>query len=165
MEVRRFHSIKNGESLWQISEIYYGDGQFFYLIKEANPDRVMAGDHIRSGVRLLIPPKPPLPLSSDRHPRSRPLQVQAPPTSITVSPSTVTVRAGDTLGKLASKHLGSMRYWRSLLEANRDRLVDEKSLLPGMVLKLPKRRSTAPPPVWTQTERAATPPDVRRYDR
>ena len=133
MEAHRFHSVKNGESLWQIAEIYYGDGRKYLWIKEANPDRIMADDNIRSGVRLLIPPKPPLPLSSGRHPRSLSLQVQAPPTS------TVTVRQGDTLGELASKHLGSSRYWKSLVEANRDQSVDERNLQPGMVLKLPKR--------------------------
>ena len=160
---RRFHAVKGGESLWKIATIYYGDGRFFPLIKKANPGRIMSGNRIRTGVRLVIPPKPQSSPSSDRRPRPVPPRAQPPTTPAIDPPRTITVRSGDTLGELAARHLGATRYWGALLEANRNQLDDEFDLQPGMVLKLPGQRPAPSAPAQTSTMRTAIPPDARRY--
>lgn len=54
-------------------------------------------------------------------------------------PSSYTVKAGDTLGKIAAKTLGSSRRADELAEYNASALDDEDTLHVGMVLKIPAR--------------------------
>lgn len=49
---------------------------------------------------------------------------------------TYTVKAGDTLSKIAAATLGSAGRWRDILAANPD-LSDPNKIRPGMTLKLP----------------------------
>lgn len=59
-----------------------------------------------------------------------------------VTPSrTTTVRAGDTLEKIAAREYGSARKWRLIYEANRDRLPTPNRIYPGQKLVLPEAQS------------------------
>ena len=49
----------------------------------------------------------------------------------------LTVEAGQTLGELAAKHLGSSKYWPQLLAANRDQMSEPRQLREGMKLRIP----------------------------
>lgn len=51
--------------------------------------------------------------------------------------STYTVKAGDTLSKIAKEHLGDANAYMKIFEANRDKLSDPDLIKPGQVLKLP----------------------------
>ncbi|MFT7625022.1 MAG: murein DD-endopeptidase MepM/ murein hydrolase activator NlpD [Myxococcota bacterium] len=51
--------------------------------------------------------------------------------------TTVTVQSGDTLGKLAARHLGSSSQWSSLWHANKDQISNPNVIYPGMKLRLP----------------------------
>ena len=51
--------------------------------------------------------------------------------------TTYTVKAGDTLGKIAQAHLGAASAYMSIFEANRDQLKDPDKIFPGQVLKIP----------------------------
>lgn len=52
----------------------------------------------------------------------------------------VTVRAGDTLSKIAQKHLGSAHRWRSIYELNKTVIgANPNKIYPGQKLKLPRR--------------------------
>jgi nucleoid-associated protein YgaU len=53
--------------------------------------------------------------------------------------STYTVKAGDTLGKIAKELLGSASAYPQIFEANRDQLSDPDKIKPGQVLKIPAR--------------------------
>ena len=53
---------------------------------------------------------------------------------------TYTVRAGDTLSKIAKELLGSAGDYPRIFEANRDQLSDPDTIKPGQVLKIPARR-------------------------
>jgi nucleoid-associated protein YgaU len=44
---------------------------------------------------------------------------------------------GDTLTKIARKFYGSSSRWEDILNANRDVMKDEKSLVVGSTLKIP----------------------------
>jgi nucleoid-associated protein YgaU len=50
---------------------------------------------------------------------------------------TYTVRAGDTLSKIAKEQLGNAGDYTKIFEANRDQLDDADHIEPGQVLKLP----------------------------
>ncbi len=50
---------------------------------------------------------------------------------------TYTVKAGDTLSKIAKEHLGNASAYMKIYEANRDQLDNPDLIKPGQVLKLP----------------------------
>ena len=51
--------------------------------------------------------------------------------------STYTVKAGDTLSKIAQHSLGDANAYMRIFEANRDQLSDPDKIRPGQVLKIP----------------------------
>ena len=50
---------------------------------------------------------------------------------------TYTVKAGDTLSKIAKEHLGNANAYMKIFEANKDQLTDPDKIRPGQVLHLP----------------------------
>ena len=50
---------------------------------------------------------------------------------------TYTVKAGDTLSKIAKDHLGHAGAFMQIFELNRDQLTDPDKIKPGQVLRLP----------------------------
>ena len=53
------------------------------------------------------------------------------------APKTYTVKAGDTLSKIAKETLGNAGAYMKIFEANKDQLSDPDKIKPGQVLKLP----------------------------
>ena len=61
------------------------------------------------------------------------------PASVRPRPAvTHTVEPGDTLTGISLRHLGSVRHYLDLYEANRDVLADPDSLRVGMTLRIPR---------------------------
>jgi nucleoid-associated protein YgaU len=50
---------------------------------------------------------------------------------------TYTVKAGDTLSKIAKEHLGNANAYMEIFNANKDQLSDPDKIKPGQVLKIP----------------------------
>ena len=50
---------------------------------------------------------------------------------------TYTVKAGDTLGKIAKEHLGNASAYMKIFELNKDQLSDPDKIKPGQVLRIP----------------------------
>lgn len=50
---------------------------------------------------------------------------------------TYTVKAGDTLSKIAKEQLGDANAYQDIFNANRDQLTDPDKIKPGQVLKIP----------------------------
>jgi nucleoid-associated protein YgaU len=50
---------------------------------------------------------------------------------------TYTVKAGDTLSRIAKEHLGEANAYMRIFDLNRDQLKDPDVIKPGQVLKLP----------------------------
>jgi nucleoid-associated protein YgaU len=50
---------------------------------------------------------------------------------------TYTVKAGDTLSKIAKETLGNASHYMAIFNANRDQLQDPDKIKPGQVLKIP----------------------------
>ena len=51
---------------------------------------------------------------------------------------TYTVKAGDTLSKIAKHFLGDANAYPAIFDANRDQLSDPDKIQPGQVLKIPQ---------------------------
>ena len=54
------------------------------------------------------------------------------------SPTTYTVKAGDTLSKIAKHFLGDANAYMEIFNANKDQLNDPDKIQPGQVLKIPQ---------------------------
>ena len=52
--------------------------------------------------------------------------------------ATYTVKAGDTLSKIAKEHYGDANAYNEIFNANRDQLSDPDKIKPGQVLKIPQ---------------------------
>jgi LysM repeat protein len=62
---------------------------------------------------------------------------EAAPAAAAETARTYTVKAGDTLSKIAKQHLGDANAYMQIFEANRDQLSNPDLIKPGQVLKLP----------------------------
>jgi nucleoid-associated protein YgaU len=62
---------------------------------------------------------------------------QAAAQAVGTSGKTYTVKAGDTLSKIAKEHLGDSNAYMKIFNANKDQLSDPDKIKPGQVLKLP----------------------------
>lgn len=49
------------------------------------------------------------------------------------------VGIGDSLSKFAHKHYGDAELWPEIYEANRDRILDEDEIFPGLSVRIPRR--------------------------
>ena len=58
-------------------------------------------------------------------------------TATATAARTYTVKAGDTLSRIAKDHLGSPSAYMKIFELNRDQLSDPDKIVPGQVLRLP----------------------------
>jgi nucleoid-associated protein YgaU len=60
-----------------------------------------------------------------------------PATATATAERTYTVKAGDTLSKIAKEHLGNANAYMKIFEANKDQLSNPDLIKPGQVLRLP----------------------------
>ena len=70
-------------------------------------------------------------------PSAAPAARAAAPAPAASPAQTYTVKAGDTLSKIAKEHLGNANAYMDIFNANRDQLTDPDKIKPGQVLKLP----------------------------
>jgi nucleoid-associated protein YgaU len=60
------------------------------------------------------------------------------PAAAATSGTTYTVKAGDTLSKIAKEHLGNANAYMEIFNENRDQLSDPDKIKPGQVLRIPQ---------------------------
>jgi nucleoid-associated protein YgaU len=154
----RVHYVKPNESLYKIAEQYYGDGNLWRALAEANKGRVGSDGSVMVNVRLEIPeriggkptrtssPAAATPSASPRtQPARQPVRETARPavvasnTGAASAARTYTVAKGDTLGEISSKMLGSSKRMNEIIAANRNLIDDANEIRIGMNLKIPAR--------------------------
>ncbi len=54
-DVTQYHEVVKGDTLWKIAEKYYGDGNLYMNIFEANKDILKDPNMIKIGQKLRIP--------------------------------------------------------------------------------------------------------------
>jgi LysM domain len=64
-------------------------------------------------------------------------EIKIDPNAKQTQQTTYTVKAGDTLSKIAKEHLGDANAYMKIFEANKDQLNDPDKIKPGQVLKIP----------------------------
>jgi nucleoid-associated protein YgaU len=66
------------------------------------------------------------------------IKATGPETGSAAAGNSYTVKAGDTLSKIAKEKLGDASAYMDLFNANRDQLTDPDKIKPGQVLKIPQ---------------------------
>jgi len=108
--------VKYGDSLWKLAQINLGDGHRWHELAAINPG-IVNPQHIVPGTPINIA-------------GATPVAPTAP------SDSTVTVRKGDSLWKIAQKKLGFGRLWGCVAKAN-PVIRDANRIYTGQVLAVP----------------------------
>jgi nucleoid-associated protein YgaU len=125
------HRIQPGDSLPTLAKKYYGADAVADIlrIRDANPQLQRGGFQV--GAELFIP--------AGENLRGKNEISGVPPADLTPAapPDNYTVRAGDTLSKIAAEIYGNPARWRELYAANQDRLARPDALKIGLVLRLP----------------------------
>ncbi|HTB92587.1 MAG TPA: LysM peptidoglycan-binding domain-containing protein [Candidatus Sulfotelmatobacter sp.] len=106
--------VQPGDSLWRLARRHLGNGSRWSELLASNPG-VSDPNRIQPGTVLVVP-------APDLRPR--------------VQPSSITIRSGDSLWKLAASRLGSGAAWPCIAQAN-PQLRDPGLLRPGQLLVLP----------------------------
>lgn len=142
------HYVASGETLYEIAKKYYGSGDYWRMIAEHNPGKVRPGGEVNQGVRLVVPNRAGLAaLSDDFVPvdEATARRMGVAPRTSRGAVTTIEVKEGDTLSKLAAEHLGSGSKWKLLMEANKDQIASPEQLRVGMKLKIPAAAGTQAP--------------------
>src|SRR5579883_483912 len=138
------YTVQPADTLWAIASRFYGSGTDYPRLVAANTGRTMSDGHTFTDAGVIRP--------------GWTLRIPLPSSAIEESGGQVRylVQAGDTLGDIAARMLGSEDRWQELYAANRDvaRLPDGRVLSspdliwPGLPLSLPLavQAPPAPPP-------------------
>ena len=121
-----------GDTLWDIAEAVYDDGNYWIELWNANRARVPNAHALQPGTVLVLPPLRDKPPHSNVPPPTEPQPV-AP-----ANAKTHTVRAGETLIAIAQKELGQSARWNEVWDLNRAALPNPNRLRVGQVLVLPE---------------------------
>lgn len=150
--------------MWVIAEHYYGDGNLWKKIKEANPS--VDENRLFEGQSLVIPPKegaaspaptakpdakprsgadpnrpaldPNKPKTDPNKPALDPNKPKSDPNKPKARKATYRVETGDTLVSIARAILKDGDRWREIYELNKDRVSNPDRLLVGTELRLPE---------------------------
>lgn len=122
------HTVAKGETLGDISKIYFGTTRNWKKIEAANPG--VTSDSLKIGQKLVIPEI-----------------VGTTPEAASAAPSggEYTVKKGDTLGSIALSELGSKTRAKEIQDANPG--IDSRSLRIGQKLKIPGKSTNTGAPV------------------
>jgi len=106
--------IQPGDSLWKLARRHLGSGSRWNEILASNPT-ISDPNRLQPGAMLVVP-------TTELRPR--------------VQPSSITIRSGDSLWKIAASQLGSGAAWPCIAQAN-PQLRDANLLRPGQILSIP----------------------------
>jgi len=129
------HTVEKGDVLWDLAKRYYGDGRRWKKIYEANREVLPSSSNLPVGVVLVIPPAEAR-ASATSAPESV-TEAPTPPSPPETATVTYTVKSRDTLYNIAAKQYGDGSLWRTIYEANRDKIPSPDRLAVGTVLVIP----------------------------
>jgi nucleoid-associated protein YgaU len=114
--------IKKGDTLISIAKRYYGDGLKWKVIYEANREVITDANFLPIGREIVIPPvKTAEKMAALEHPAR----------------TTYIVQKDDTLTKIAERHYGDPARWKDIYQANKEKIPNKDSIVPGTVLVIP----------------------------
>ena len=129
-----YYKVQSNDNLFKIAKKHYGDGQKWRKIFEANRDIMPDSNSLYIDQLLLIPD-----VSVENRPKESFItQVRGRlDNERSNNVDTHTVKAGDTLYRIAAEYYDDPSVWTKILEANEDTLEDAGSLKKGQVLIIP----------------------------
>ena len=129
-----YYKVQSNDNLFKIAKKHYGDGQKWRKIFEANRDIMPDSNSLYIDQLLLIPD-----VSVENRPKESFItQVRGQlDNERSNNVDTHTVKAGDTLYRIAEEYYDDPSVWNNILEANEDTLEDVGSLKKGQVLIIP----------------------------
>lgn len=127
----RPYTVRRGDTIEQIAQRELGARDLAPAISRANP--LLDPARLRAGQVIQIPVDP-------SNIQGRDVR-QTPLASVAVKGHEYVVKAGDTLAEISKRHYGSTAHWKLILDANRDRLKDERSIRPGQTILIPPQPS------------------------
>lgn len=126
------YTIAKSDTLSSISRKFYGTPNKWQAIAAANADKISDPARLVVGTEIVIPdvqaPATPMALAAD---------TTASGAGTTVAGKTHTVAKGDSLESIAKKYYGDGAKWRTILDANRDKVSKPEALRIGTVLTIP----------------------------
>lgn len=135
------HVVSRGESAFVIAKRYFGRGNDWPRLRDANPGKVSPDGAVREGARLLIPGA-----VKSATPTVRPAPAPGGPRVAINSPTlqpepkasrSYTIQKGDSLGVIAQKQLGSAKRKGEIIALNTGVIKNENDIRAGQVIKLP----------------------------
>ena len=130
-----FHKVQPNDSLFKISTKYYGNGEKWTKIFEANKDSMSDPNALHVGQQLLIPD---ITVEKEANQAFQAPVVKRSNKKDFVNSDTHTVEAGDTLYRLAKKYYDDPTVWIKIYDANKDTIADKGLLQEGQILIIPK---------------------------
>jgi DNA-binding SARP family transcriptional activator/LysM repeat protein len=133
--VEAIHIVRPGETLWSIAEQYYGSGQDYPRLVDANLGQSMGNGQVFTRAGVIQP--------------GWSLRVPQASTTIENVEGTYwyTVESGDTLWGISGRVLGDETRWPELFDANRGAQMDDGRALQDPNLIWPSLRLKLPPPI------------------
>jgi nucleoid-associated protein YgaU len=134
--VARTYTIQTGDTPTKIARKVYGQEKLYSRILEANKDKIGDARHLVVGVVVTIPPPPAgaAPVAPVPAIEGTVVVVDPAPHGGTAA-KTYTIKAGDTLGRIAQETTGTCKNVDKLIKANPG--LDPKKLLPGKTIVIP----------------------------
>ena len=129
-----YYKVQSNDNLFKIAKKHYGDGQKWKKIFEANRGIMPDSNSLYIDQLLLIPD-----VSVENRPKESFItQVRGRlDNERSKNVDTHTVKAGDTLYRIAEEYYDDPNVWTKILEANKNTLEDAGSLKKGQVLIIP----------------------------
>ena len=112
------YTVESGDSLWKIAQKYYGSGDAWKRIFDANTDKISDPNRIYVGQQLTI-------------------YITEGNLITTDQGTTYVVQSGDSLWKISRKVYGVGWFWKKIYNANKDKISDPHYLYVGQVLTIP----------------------------
>ncbi len=123
-----FYTVTKTDTLGKIAKAQYGDAMKYPVIFEANKPMLTHPDKIYPGQVLRIPPVE---------------GTYSATAQSSATPSTYTVKSGDTLGKIAKAIYGDAMKYKDIYAANMDTMKSPDSVRVGQVLNIPAANNIA----------------------
>ncbi|HZY80287.1 MAG TPA: LysM peptidoglycan-binding domain-containing protein [Cyclobacteriaceae bacterium] len=154
-----FHKVKQGETLWQISQLYGVQVKRLRKYNHLNNDKVSTGDMLylnssRPKDGTIVDDEPAVEVTADKafewgelSAKKNEVQIENVAAPVTSETDTHTVQQGETLYSISKQHRLSVNDLKLM-----NGIDSESELKPGQVLKLTGNEQVAPPIEFSSSE-------------
>ncbi len=134
----REYTIEKNDTLGKIAKQEMGAAYRWKYLYEFNNDRIKNPNKLQAGTVILIPVEVKvLVTSGGEGPVPQPPTAAPQEQPVAGATREYTVQAGDTLGGISLKELGTSKRWREILDLNKDTLKSPEKLRVGQKIFLP----------------------------